>query len=340
VPPRLQPLATTPTRPAARPAVALTVVVVNFGRRDETAALAEQLDRSEALRTGAAEVVVVDNDADPVPLQEWGAARPGVRVLSFARNRGFARAVNEGCQYSRGPWLLLLNPDVSVPDEFLDHVTAAVERRAEADPNAGVVGFELRHADGSRQPSAGPFPTFANVVAGLVRSRKSRRCRGGGRHAASVPWVTGCCLAVRRACWKELGGFDEDFFLYYEDVDLCRRAREAGWTVWYEPGLPVTHFHPLHSRRVPPALRLVTRHALLTYAAKHWPAWQLRALGRLVGMEAACRRRLAEWRGDAEAAEHFERLKCLAADMTAGRSVRARALLARSARDLAAAADA
>ena len=70
-----------------------------------------------------------------------------------------------------------------------------------------------------------------------------------------MPWVTGCCLLVRRDCWHDLGGFDEDFFLYYEDADLCRRARGRGWSVWYEPGLRVTHFHPLHVRAVPPVHR-------------------------------------------------------------------------------------
>jgi len=253
----------------------------------------------------------------------------------FGRNRGFARAVNEGCRRARGQWFLLLNPDVRVPEEFLDRVLATAERIAAAQPRAGVVGFRLRHADGSRQGSTGPYPTLRSVVSGLFRRRSRRRCRPlKGRHRRQVPWVTGCCLLVRRDCWRELGGFDEDFFLYYEDVDLCRRARAAGWSVWYEPTVKVTHLSPLHTRPVPPPLRLMTRHALLIYAAKHWPRWQFRTLGLLVAAEARLRRSLAFLRGNKDAVDHFGRLRELAHDLSCGRGLRARHRLLLSARAL------
>jgi GT2 family glycosyltransferase len=132
--------------------------------------------------------------------------------------------------------------------------------------------------------------------------------------------VTGCCLLLRRACLEDLGGLDEDFFLYYEDVDLCQRARARGWSVWYEPGLRVVHHRPLHGRPVPAHLRVLTRHALLTYAAKHWPRWQTRVLAGIVGVEAWLRRRAAGWRRDADAARLFGDLAHMAADLGRGRS--------------------
>jgi GT2 family glycosyltransferase len=313
----------------------LSVVVVNFRQWPNTVALTRQLDSSESMRAGQAEVVLVDNDAQPHPLRRRVRRRPGVSLRCFGRNRGFARAVNAGCRLSRGRWILLLNPDVRVPDEFLDRVLTNAEQLAEDEPRAGVVGFELRHADGSRQGSSGPFPTLLNVLSGLVLPRARRRCRPvRSRGRCEVPWVTGCCLLVRRDCWQDLGGFDEDFFLYYEDADLCRRARARGWSVWYEPGLRVTHFHPLHVRSVPPELRLMTRHALLTYAAKHWPRWQLRVLGAVVAAEALVRQRLAQARGQDDAAGHFARLRALTADLIRSRCVRARQRLLRTARAL------
>jgi GT2 family glycosyltransferase len=141
---------------------------------------------------------------------------------------------------------------------------------------------------------------------------------------------------VRRDCWHSLGGFDEDFFLYYEDVDLCRRARAAGWTVWYDPAVRVTHFRPLHTRPVPAPLRLVTRHALLTYGSKHWSRWQSRLLGGTVWAEAGLRQLLALARGQTDAAGHFARLRRLATDMFHGRGLRARHRLLRSVRALSA----
>lgn len=310
-------------------AVTASIVVVNFRQVEHTKRLLRQLDRCEAMRTGAAEVVVVDNDADAGPLRRWVHHRPGVSILSFGRNRGFARAVNEAARHARGEWLLLLNPDISIADEFLDAVIASAQSRCLADPNVGIMGFSLRHADNSPQPSTGPFPTLANVLWGLIKPRSRRRCRHAPDMPAEVPWATGCCLLVRRLCWDELDGCDEDFFLYYEDVDLCRRGRAAGWTVWHEVSPSATHFHPLHSRPVLPALRLITRHALMTYAAKHWPRWQFSTLTRLIGWECRLRSWLLR-----DGSEHYQRLLQIARLIRRGESIRARHLLATSARDL------
>lgn len=325
-----------PPRPALRtPEPLLSIVVVNFRQWENTVSLARQLDSSDAMRSGLAEVVVLDNDYRPHPLRRIVRQWPGVSLRCFGRNRGFARAVNEGCRRGRGQWFLLLNPDVRVPEEFLDRVLNAADRISSENLRAGIIGFRLKHADGSRQGSTGPYPTLGGVLSGLLRRRSRRRCKPlHGRHGREVPWVTGCCLLVRRECWQELGGFDEDFFLYYEDVDLCRRARAAGWSVWYEPTLKVTHLSPLHTRSVSPPLRLMTRHALLTYAAKHWRRWQFRMLAHVVRAEAGLRQWLARRRADSAAANHFRRLRELARNLLRGCGLRARHQLLLSARAL------
>ena len=127
-----------------------------------------------------------------------------------------------------------------------------------------------------------------------------------------------------KRCWEEVGGFDSKFFLYYEDVDLCARATERGWRVRYEPGLAVTHHQPLHARTVPAHLRLITRHALLTYARKHWQTWQLRLLGGIVRFEALLRGWWAVRRGDETAASTFAALRNLTVDLTHGDASAAR----------------
>jgi len=243
-----------------------------------------------------------------------------VSLRRFSSNRGFARAANEGCRLSRGEWLLLLNPDVSVPDGFLDSVLARADEM-KADPRAAVAGFRLANDDGSWQLSTGRFPTLASTLIGKLWPRDRRKYTaptGPGRE--QVDWATGCCLMVRRDCWRDLGGLDERFFLYYEDVDLCRRARQRGWTVWYDPAVTVTHHRPLHLRQVPPHVRLITRHALLSYAGKHWPRWQADVLARVVQMEA---------RLSGPAGAEVERL---AAEMLGGAESAARARLLRAVR--------
>ncbi len=298
----------------------LSVVIVNFCQWKNTARLTRQLRNCEAVRRGAAEVVIVDNHSPKSDIPRKLRKLSGVSVVQFGRNCGFARAVNRGSNRSRGEWVLLLNPDVTVHPGFLDEVLEKAQRFPAIDPNAGVIGFQLRNRDGSRQASAGVFPNLFRTVAGLLVPRSRRKCQHrplSGRQ--QVPWVTGGCLLVRRDCFEQLRGMDETFFLYYEDVDFCRRAQEGGWSVWYEPALRVTHHFPLHTRKVPPPLRLVTRHALLAYARKHWSGWQSRLLGGLVWTEATVRRALAKRRNDAPAAECFGLMRELVGDVLHGR---------------------
>jgi GT2 family glycosyltransferase len=308
----------------------LSVVIVNYHQWENTAALVGQLRASLCLHSGAAEVIVVENQARPHPLARRLRQWPGISLRRWGRNHGFARAVNEGCRLGLGEWLLLLNPDMTVGETFLDGVLALTDEVAAAEPRAGIIGFGLRNADRSRQLSAGLFPTLAGTLAGLARPRARRKYRDlGARQRCPVEWVTGCCLLVRRSCLESVGGLDEDFFLYYEDVDLCRRARAQGWSVWYDPGHTAVHHQPLHARPVPPALRLITRHSLLTYGAKHWPRWHLRVLAGIVGLEARARQAWAWWRGDGRAAGLFRELRAVAADLTHGRPQAARRRLLR-----------
>ena len=135
-------------------------------------------------------------------------------------------------------------------------------------------------------------------------------------------------MLIRRECWADVGGFDESFFLYYEDTDFCRRAWAAGWSVWYEPGLRLTHFKPLHTRPVPPELRLMTRHALLTYADKYWRGWQSKTLAGVIWAEAVARQVRAVV-GRTPTGLHRE-LRRLAGDWLAGRLLAARARVRRA----------
>jgi len=308
-----------PRRAAAPPAVELSVVVVNFCQWKNTTRLIRQLRRSAAVRAGAAEIQVIDNGSPGHPLATRIAKLRGVSVRRFDQNLGFAAAVNRGCQFTGGPWVLLLNPDITVPDGFLDGVLNTLAR-AEVSADVGVIGFRLLNRDGTPQPSAGPFPSFTRTLAGLLLPRARRKCHTNpGNARRVVEWASGGCLVIRRECFEQLGGLDESFFLYYEDADFCRRAAERGWAVWFDPALEVTHHWPLHARPVPPPLRLITRHALLTYARRHWNTWQSRLLSGIVWAEAGARQLWAAVRGQKDTAQCFGELRRLVSDMAAGR---------------------
>jgi N-acetylglucosaminyl-diphospho-decaprenol L-rhamnosyltransferase len=303
----------------------LSVVIVNYRLWAETGRLVRQLVEAPCVQSEAAEVVIVDNHSPLHTLARRLRRWRGVSLRRWGRNRGFARAVNEGCRLSQGRWILLLNPDISVSADFLDGVLAFTDRLAVEEPKAGIVGFELRNTDGTRQFSSGPLPTLVQTLVRMVLPRTRRKYHlWHARRRCRVPWVTGCCLLLRRECLNQLGGLDGDFFLYYEDVDLCRRATALGWSVWFEPALQAVHHQPLHLRAVPAYLRVLTRHALLTYASKHWPAWQFRVLGKLVQWEARVRQCWARRREDPATAELFGHLRAIAADLVTGRLSAAR----------------
>jgi N-acetylglucosaminyl-diphospho-decaprenol L-rhamnosyltransferase len=321
IPPQRAPARSSSRRGLIAPHV--SVVVINFCQWRNTDRLTHQLIDSAAIDAGTADVLVVDNDSPPDPALGRVRRTPGVSLRRFDRNTGFAKAANEGCRLASGEWVLLLNPDTAVPEGFLDQLEGLCRTLDADEPRAGVVGLSLRHADGSHQASSGPPPTLSRTLGGLFLPRRIRKCRPV--HADDrmpVPWVTGCGMLIRRACWADLGGFDESFFLYYEDADFCRRAWNAGWSVWYEPNVRLTHFSPLHTRPVPPELRLMTRHALLTYAEKYWGSWRRRTIAGVVWLEALARQSRAVLAGRPSGL-HAE-LRRLAADWICGRSLAAR----------------
>lgn len=318
-----------PDTPATRRPVApprLAVLVVNYNGWPDVARLVAELADSDAIRGGRAEVVVVDNaSGDPPPAELLGPATH-LKLVLRATNGGFSAGVNAGRRHTNAPWLLLLNPDVVAGPGFLDAVLAAVEARS-GDP-AGVVGFGLRNADGSRQPSVGADPGLARSVREAFIPRGRRKYQAESRvRPGPVPWVTGACALVDASMLDALGGMDEEFFLYYEEVALCRRARDLGRRVEYDPSVEVVHLRPLQGREVSPTLRYVTRHSKLLYFRKHLPRWQFLGLSWAVAAEAWARGRLARRADEAGAWRGVGRL---AAAMRRGEAIGGRAVLLRA----------
>jgi GT2 family glycosyltransferase len=315
------------TRSTSKPL--LSAIIVNYHQWRQTADLARQLLHNPD-GNGSVEVVVIDNHSPPHPLLAQLRREPGVSVRRWKTNHGFARAVNEGCRLSRGDWVLLLNPDITLGEGFIDGILACMERAIVQMPNVGVIGFRLHDCNGRWQRSTGSFPTLLRTLSRMLLPR-ARRKYGSPRNdrASRVDWVTGCCALVRRQCVEDLEGFDENYFLYYEDVDLCRRATERGWSVWYEPAIHVVHHHPLHAREVPAHLRAFTRHALLVYAFKYWSRWQFRVLRTLVGLEARFRQWRAAAKGRAEEAAVYRELTTVLSVLSDGQAAKARRRLTR-----------
>jgi len=305
--------------------VKLSVVIVNYRQWKYTEQLVRKLAQCELIRKGHAEVIVIDNNSSYHPAIRRLRSKSFVSLRRWTKNRGFSCAVNEGCKLSSGEWILILNPDITPENKFLDNIDSYLNSRNLNHGNIGVIGFGLRNPDGSVQGSTGPFPTFSSTLVRKFLPRAWRKYSLRNNHEAQkVDWITGCCMLARRTCLEKLKKFDTDFFLYYEDVDLCKRISKAGYDVCYEPSLAVVHHAPIHVRRVPPRLRVITRQALMTYARKHWSKRESIWMCRLIRAEAFARGLWSRFLGDSRAVKWYDRLARYSKLMSSGSLSKAR----------------
>jgi N-acetylglucosaminyl-diphospho-decaprenol L-rhamnosyltransferase len=221
----------------------LTVVVVNYNTGDY---LARCLRSAwEAAGDARIEMVVVDNASADGSAERAVAAIPEARLIANRTNRGFAAAANQGIRASTAPFVLLLNPDA----EILAGTLGGFLKVAAEHPRAGALGPMVRDPDGTVYPSARKVPTLLeglghSFLGPFVPNRFSRSYTMADWDRSTerrVEWVSGSCMLLRRAALLETGAFDEGYFLYVEDVDLCTRLRMAGWDVLYSPELEVIH---------------------------------------------------------------------------------------------------
>jgi GT2 family glycosyltransferase len=216
----------------------IAAVVVSHDNAGEVATLLPALTRQ------VDEIVLVANTPDSA-----GTVPDDVDVLVNATPLGFAANVNRGAAVTDSDFVLTVNPD-AVPR---DGAVAALREFMDAHPRCGVAGPRMVYPDGTLQPSRRRFPT---VLGTIVRRTPIRRVfdpyKLQRRHynlgddpsePVRADWMLGGFLLLRRAMLEELGGLDEGFRLYGEDIDLCYRAAKAGWETWYVPQAVVEHGH-------------------------------------------------------------------------------------------------
>jgi N-acetylglucosaminyl-diphospho-decaprenol L-rhamnosyltransferase len=222
---------------------------------------------------GIDEIVVVDNASTDGSVEAVLAADPGVRVMRAGANLGYGAGANRGIRATSAELVLVSNPDVALHRGAVDTLAAALG----TDPALAVVGPCILEADGTRYPSARRFPSLVDAAGHAVLAGLSPTNRFTGRYrmtdlepgtTAEVDWVSGACFLARRSTLDELGGFDEDYFMYAEDADLCWRARRAGWGVAYVPGAVVTHLRGVSTARRPYRMLLAHHRSVYRFASR------------------------------------------------------------------------
>lgn len=285
-----------------RGATALAVVIVNFNAGEWLSRCLASLEAHHG--DLEIDVLVIDNASTDGSARAAVEAYPWARLVENPRNRYLSPAWNQGAAATTAPYLLFLNPDT----EWWRGTLAEFVAVARASPRAGIVGPMVRNTDGSVYPSGRTFPSVIDALGHAFLSPFSRRNAFTRRHEMdgwdrtserTVDWVSGSCMLLPREAFDDVGGFDERFPLYGEELDMATRLRDAGWTVLFTPAVEVLHEIGVSTGgdRRPHRLAVMHSRSLYRYYARHrasgwrvvtlpvaWAALRLRAeLAWLVG---------------------------------------------------------
>jgi N-acetylglucosaminyl-diphospho-decaprenol L-rhamnosyltransferase len=250
----------------------LTVVIVNYNA-------GEFLNRCLSSVTAAGgdiavDVVVVDNASRDGSVVAAARAHPGIRLIENSDNRGFAAAANQGISATDAPFVFLLNPDAEITGGTL----AALVKVARERSRAGAVGCLVRNPDGTIQPSARRVPRLFEALMhaflgpSLPGNRWSRSYTMAGWDRSTereVEWISGSAMLLRRQALDDVGAFDEGYFMYVEDVDLCTRLRSAGWKVLFSPEVEAVHAMGVSSRGQSRRMAFAHSASIYRYFEKH-----------------------------------------------------------------------
>lgn len=246
-----------------------SIIVLQYNHADLTrqclASLLAHVDRRH-------QVILVDNHSTEQDARELGRDFPGVTWVACQENGGFSRGNNAGAIHATGDILLFLNNDTLIHSDFV----SLLLRRFDESPRAAIVGPRILNGDGSFQISAGRSPTFvqemfdkaiAVAIAHGIRAA-SRIVERQFARPRLVEWVTGAALAIRRDVFNLVGGFDEAYFMFFEDKDLCARVRRAGFEVWFDPASEIKH---LRGGSASPRTALIYRTSQVRFYRRHCP---------------------------------------------------------------------
>lgn len=323
----------------------LSVIIVSWNVRDLLRACLASLTTDSSpspcsLRPSSLEIIVVDNASSDGSATMTAAEFPHVRLIANTGNRGFTGGNNQGLALARGRYIFFLNPDTEVIGEALATMIAYLD----AHPEVGVIGPQLRYGDGSPQSSRRRFPTLWSALfestplawhwpnnpwarwyrmedQATAGSRSQRPATGepgnlgqGAHLGQEVDWLVGAALMTRRTVLEQVGGFDEGYFMYSEELDWCRRVKEAGWRIVYLPTAQIVHHEGKSSEQVVAARHIRFQTSKVRYFRKfHGPLaaqilrvfilvafaveWVIEAMKWLLGSRRSLRRdRMAAYR--------------------------------------------
>lgn len=194
-------------------------------------------------------IIAVDNASQDGSIDLIRKDFPEIKIISNIRNLGYAKACNQGIEKAEGRYFFILNPDTKLSGGSLEGMV----RFMDENPRCGILGPKLLDKNGKIQLSCRAFPSYSTAFFNryslltkiFPRSRYAQRyLKASWSHdrIQETDWVSGAAMLIKRDCLDQIGNFDEGFFMYCEDIDICQRARKNGWLVIYYPYVEFTHF--------------------------------------------------------------------------------------------------
>lgn len=234
------------------------------------------------------EIIVVDNaseDGSQEFLRQMAKIKNNLKIILNKDNLGFAKANNQAVQKSSGEFILFLNPDT----EILEQAIAKAVRFMRENGDCGIVGCQMIDVDGRIQPSVRNFPTFLSQLLIFLKLHylfpylpvlKNYFLYNFNYYKRQeVDQVMGAFLMTKRKILETVGDFDEHFFLWFEEVDFCERAKRAGWKIIYDPSVKIRHFgHQSFRQALPYKKQKIYDQSAIHYFSKHRPIWQVKFL--------------------------------------------------------------
>jgi hypothetical protein len=251
----------------------LSIIIVSWNVKD---ILSDCLD--SILRSASAfqyEIIVVDNAGTDGTADHIKKNFPAIRVIENSENRGFAAACNQGTSLAAGQYLFFLNPDTVLLDDTLNKLVDFME----SNPDIALCGPRILNRDKTLQASVRNFPSWRGAFyrytilkyLGLFKSHFEKWHNRGFDYdkQADIEQLIGAAMIIRKETFERVGRFDERYFMYYEEVDFCKRLKDRGLRVVYYPDSRLIHLGGKSAKQIPAKTRFMMFQSLLLYLRKH-----------------------------------------------------------------------